>query len=139
MDQSYLADLISTIIYWSEAYRPALWWLGVSSIVLFLAFLIGIPLIIIKLPTDYFRRIGLPMAQKRPLTRKHVIGLIIKHIVGLIFLVAGIIMLVLPGQGLLSIMIGLSLVYFPGKRRLILSIVWPTACLEDPKPHQVEV
>lgn len=109
--------------YWSETYRPVLWWLGISSIVLFLAFLIGIPLIIIRMPSDFFQRIGLPRAQARPLTRKRAVGLVIKHLVGLIFLVAGIVMLVLPGQGILSIIIGLSLVYFPGKRRFILAIV----------------
>jgi hypothetical protein len=43
--------------------------------------------------------------------------LIIKNIFGMVLLLAGISMLVLPGQGILTIMMGLVLLNFPGKRR----------------------
>jgi hypothetical protein len=45
-------------------------------------------------------------------------GLVIKNIVGIVFLLAGIAMLFLPGQGLLTMLIGISLMDFPGKRQL---------------------
>jgi hypothetical protein len=38
--------------------------------------------------------------------------------VGVIFILGGLAMLVLPGQGLLTIVIGVSLLDFPGKRVL---------------------
>ena len=41
-----------------------------------------------------------------------------KIIFGLILLVCGLVMLVLPGQGLLTMLIGLSLLPFPGKQKL---------------------
>lgn len=41
-----------------------------------------------------------------------------KTLVGCVLLVCGLAMLVLPGQGLLTILIGLSLVPFPGKHKL---------------------
>ena len=44
--------------------------------------------------------------------------LVAKNIAGLIFILAGMAMLVLPGQGLISILLGLSLTNFPGKYRL---------------------
>lgn len=44
--------------------------------------------------------------------------LIAKNLVGLVLLIAGIAMLVLPGQGLLTIAVGLVLIDFPGKFRL---------------------
>jgi hypothetical protein len=48
---------------------------------------------------------------------------ILKNIVGWAFILAGIAMLVLPGQGILTILIGVSLANFPGKyaleRRLV--------------------
>lgn len=44
--------------------------------------------------------------------------LVLKNVLGAIFLTLGVGMLVLPGQGLLTILIGLSLVDFPGKYRL---------------------
>jgi len=44
--------------------------------------------------------------------------LIGKNVLGYAFIVAGIIMLVLPGQGMLTILIGITLVNFPGRYRL---------------------
>lgn len=41
-----------------------------------------------------------------------------KIIVGAFLLVCGLVMLVLPGQGLITILIGLSLIPFPGKDKL---------------------
>ena len=38
-----------------------------------------------------------------------------KNLLGIIFVIAGIMMLALPGQGLLTIIIGLVLMDFPGK------------------------
>jgi hypothetical protein len=42
----------------------------------------------------------------------------IKVIVGIGLLICGLLMLVLPGQGLLTMLIGLSLLPFPGKHRI---------------------
>lgn len=42
----------------------------------------------------------------------------IKIIMGIFLLLCGIAMLILPGQGLLTILIGLSLIPFPGKKKL---------------------
>jgi hypothetical protein len=47
----------------------------------------------------------------------------VKNIVGLVLVLAGVLMLVLPGQGLLTIFMGITLLDFPGKRRLELSVV----------------
>ena len=58
-----------------------------------------------------------------------VIGHIVKNMVGAIFLFAGLLMLFLPGQGVLTMLIGLSLVEFPGKRRLEAKIVGQSTVL----------
>jgi len=50
-------------------------------------------------------------------------ALILKNILGVIFVIAGIAMLILPGQGVLTILIGISLMDFPGKRRFEARIV----------------
>jgi len=44
--------------------------------------------------------------------------LLIKNALGLIMIMAGIIMLLIPGQGVLTIVIGLMLLDFPGKYKL---------------------
>ena len=58
---------------------------------------------------------------RHPLVRA--LGHVVKNAVGLLLLVAGVAMLALPGPGLLTILVALSLLDFPGKRRLVLRIV----------------
>lgn len=98
-------------------------WLAVSSIFMFLGTLIAIPIILVRLPANYFDvRIPRPwMENHHPVLR--VVGHLVKNLVGIVFLLAGLAMLLLPGQGILTILIGLSLVEFPGKRRLEAKLV----------------
>ncbi len=91
---------------------------GVLSVVMFVGTLIAIPIILSRLPTNYFQHDleHIWMEDYHPILRY--MGLILKNAVGLIFLLAGIAMLFLPGQGILTIVIGISLLDFPGKRKL---------------------
>lgn len=98
-------------------------WFAVVSVVGFVGSLIAIPWILVRLPADYFDT-RVPrhwMKGRHPVLRT--IGLVLKNLAGLVFLLAGIAMLVLPGQGILTILIGVSLLDFPGKRRLEASLV----------------
>ena len=73
----------------------------------------------IRIPADYYaysERSGAPWPGRRLWLRVLWVGL--KNIFGLGFLILGILMLVLPGQGILTILLGLSLLDFPGKFRL---------------------
>lgn len=93
-------------------------WLAAASVVGFVASLIAIPWILVRLPADYFDT-RVPrhwMIDRHPALRA--IGLTVKNLAGYVFLLAGIAMLVLPGQGILTILIGVSLIDFPGKHRL---------------------
>jgi hypothetical protein len=96
----------------------ALEFLFLLSIVGFVGSLIIIPWILIRLPQDYFceshPRTWLKV--HHPVLRLFV--LVLKNLVGGILLLGGIAMLVLPGQGLLTMLIGLSLMNFPGKRAI---------------------
>lgn len=91
---------------------------GAMSGLMFVGSLIAIPLILIRLPSDYFdERVPRTwMKDHHPILRW--MGLLIKNIMGLVFLLVGLAMLVLPGQGILTMLIGISLMDFPGKRRL---------------------
>lgn len=123
--------MISDILAQIESYVPAnvLIWFAVSSVVMFVGTLIAIPIILMRLPADYFdTRIPRPwMENHHPLLR--VLGHIVKNVVGAIFLFAGFLMLFLPGQGVLTMLIGLSLIEFPGKRRVEAKIVGQSAVL----------
>ena len=92
--------------------------LGVLSIIMFVGTIVAIPIILNRLPANYFQH-DLKhkwMGDYHPIFRN--IGLVLKNTIGLIFLLAGMAMLVLPGQAILTMVIGISLLDFPGKRRL---------------------
>jgi hypothetical protein len=92
--------------------------LTVLSIVFFVGSLIAIPFILVRLPTDFFDiRVPRPwMEDHHPVLR--VLGHLVKNMVGAIFLFAGFLMLFLPGQGILTMLIGISMLDFPGKRKV---------------------
>ncbi|MBW8868902.1 MAG: hypothetical protein JF610_16495 [Acidobacteria bacterium] len=93
-------------------------YLAIFSVVGFVGSLVTIPWILVRLPENYFDmrvpRVFLPRAN--PAARA--IAIVAKNLVGIVLLLAGIAMLVLPGQGVLTILIGVSLMDFPKKRLL---------------------
>jgi hypothetical protein len=92
--------------------------LTVASAIGFVGSLIAIPMILVRLPADYFdtRTPRHWMKDHHPALR--LLGLVVKNVVGVVFLLAGFAMLFLPGQGVLTMLIGISLMDFPGKRTL---------------------
>ena len=110
---------------WLEAQSFLLWTIGAASLGMMLLGLAAVPWIVSRMPRDYF----LP-PKRRPLVRKLPLGLNLlilcsKNLLGFACLLAGLAMLFLPGQGILTILIGLGLMNFPGKftlqRRLVQS------------------
>ncbi len=96
-----------------------IFYIAIGSILTFFATLIFIPLMIIRLPSDYFENENPPSLKKIAIPRILSISFIIlKNLLGLILFIGGFMMLFTPGQGILSMLIGLSLTNFPGKRRL---------------------
>lgn len=92
--------------------------LTVLSLVFFVGTLLAIPFILVRLPADYFDiRVPRPwMKDHHPVLR--LIGHIVKNVIGAVFLFAGFLMLFLPGQGILTMLIGISMLDFPGKRKV---------------------
>jgi hypothetical protein len=92
--------------------------LGILSVVFFLGTLIAVPILILKIPADYFdeQRGRTWLRNRHPAVR--LIGYGLKNLLGVVFVLAGIAMLILPGQGILTILIGLSLMDFRRKREL---------------------
>ena len=94
--------------------------LGLLSVVTFIGSLIAIPLIIARLPVNYFVRHRQTVDERHklhPLMAKFVF--VMRNGFGFIFLLAGIAMLVLPGQGIITILIGVSLMDFPKKHTVV--------------------
>lgn len=115
----------SRMFQWIEDHPVLLTWVTVASVVMFIATLVVVPMIIARLPTDHFQR--RLRDDHRPLFERYagalLIWLIIKNVLGALFLLAGVAMLVLPGQGILTMIIGISLLNFPGKHRLERALV----------------
>ena len=109
-------DLFETVQQWIPV--DVLIGLTVASAIGFVGSLIAIPMILVRLPADYFdtRTPRHWMKDHHPVLRLS--GLIVKNVVGIVFLLAGFAMLFLPGQGLLTMLIGVTLMDFPRKREL---------------------
>ncbi len=102
---------------WFRGNEIVLLWLGILSVVMFLATLLAIPLIVARIPTDYFIREHKPRRQT-PNSPSRILWLVVKNVMGVLLLLAGLAMLILPGQGVLTILLGVMLMNFPGKYEL---------------------
>lgn len=107
--------MLHSILLWMHGHEVWLWWMGVLSILMFVATLAVIPMLVACMPADYFlhkSRIQDGMAV-----------LVSKNIFGFVLIVLGLVMLVTPGQGILTIVLGLMYMNFPGKLLLERRIV----------------
>lgn len=94
--------------------------LGLLSVFTFIASLVAIPWIIARLPQDYF------IYHRRSVEKRHVlhpvlarITFLVRNFIGFLFFLSGIAMLVLPGQGIITILIGISFMDFPKKNQIV--------------------
>ena len=108
----------------ADAYSGLTWRSVLIGIAIFLITFSGslgiVSLILVKIPADYFRNNHHSKfwAGRPPTVR--IVALVGKNILGLLLIVVGIILSLpgVPGQGLLTILLGVMLVDFPGKHRL---------------------
>ena len=106
--------LLNSLLDIFEAYRSLIIWFGSISLFIFLFSLLTIKWLVALIPEDYFinKRVS-KIRSINPLL--WYIFLIIKNIIGYSLILGGIMMLVLPGQGIFTIIIGLMLSNYPGK------------------------
>jgi hypothetical protein len=103
-----------------EVFEPILQWLGLLSLFTFVLSLAVIPWLISKLSPDYFiRHIIAPQAKNTEIRFRNFYWFVARNLVGGMLFLAGLAMLFLPGQGILTIIIGISLMAFPGKHRFL--------------------
>ena len=95
------------------------WWLLVGSAVTVGMALVAVPLMVARIPADYFAH-ETRSAMHHPLRWRWVWWIVrcAKNVLGVGCLFFGALMLVLPGQGVLTILLGVTLLEFPGKYRL---------------------
>jgi hypothetical protein len=106
------------VFEWLRDHQAILWALCALSVVVFIGSLLVMPALVARIRADYFTHDERPRsrwANQHPLVQVTVrVG---KNVLGSLFVLAGIAMLVLPGQGLLTMLVGFLMVDFPGKYR----------------------
>lgn len=107
---------MAEIVEWIRSHPGLMWGLGISSVITFFGTLIAIPVLVVRIPADYFEgehREFWSWGGDHPLMRATL--RVLKTVLGVVFIIAGVAMLVLPGQDVLTILVGLMLINFPGK------------------------
>lgn len=105
---------------WISSHETLLAWMGALGLLLIIASLVAIPLIVAYIPKDYFVQLERGPLCRGPFRQS---CRVLKNLLGAVLILFGILMLVLPGQGILTMLIGLSLIEFPGKRQLLIRLV----------------
>ncbi|MBU1564037.1 MAG: hypothetical protein KJ630_00240 [Proteobacteria bacterium] len=110
-------------IFSDQTLQSLFTWLAGLSLTTFFLSLLLIPFIVSRLAPDCFKRLCKPNTKKPTLTAAIVCFLVLRNLLGFFLLVAGVAMLFLPGQGILTILLGILLLSFPGKQRLIAHLI----------------
>jgi hypothetical protein len=99
-------------------------WIVAISIAMFVVGVVTLPWMLSRIPRDYFLTHSAPLArwkETRPVAR--LVVLAVRNLIGTAFAILGILMLFAPGQGVLMLLVGLSMMTFPGKRTLELRLI----------------
>ena len=131
-----------------EAHKVLISMMTGFSVIMFIGTIILIPILIINMPADYFTR-----EKKSVCHGRHpfmcMLVLFVKNLLGAVFVLVGILLLVMPGQGLLSIVVGILLLNYPGKyqferwlisrRKVMNALNWIRLKMHHPPLEQVTV
>ena len=107
-------------------------WLSVVSVFIFIISLLSLPWLVSLIPENYFshqRRVPTPFGSYHPVIRLTL--LILKNLLGIVLLIGGLLMLLIPGQGLLTIIMGMLLLDYPGKYQFERKVVRTPAVLRS--------
>jgi hypothetical protein len=95
------------------------------SVFTFVASIAVVTVVLVKLPANYFHSSHARefLVERHPVLRA--LGIFAKNLFGLILVALGVVMSLpgVPGQGVLTILLGIMLLDFPGKRNLEARIV----------------
>lgn len=95
-----------------QEYETVFFWIGIGSAILFVASIALIPRLVSMIPVNYFRTHH--EIRWHDLLRPRSI---FRNLIGLPVFLAGVAMIFLPGQGLLTILLGMAIMIYPGKFR----------------------
>ncbi len=99
------------------------WWLSGLSLVFFVVGILAVAVFIIRMPADHFGQAPRVAGGGHPLAQW--IRRAVKNVAGIVLVMTGLLMSLplVPGPGLLAVLIGVSLTEFPGKRAIEIWII----------------
>ena len=109
-----MENFIESITEFVSNYKTYILWLATISLFVFIFSLVSIKWLVALIPTDYFIKKNISKS-KKSYSLLWLMSIIVKNIIGYTLILGGILMLVLPGQGLFTILMGLILSNYPGK------------------------
>lgn len=113
-------NILENLLRILSPWLPVLGWISLIMFVLSLAL---VPVLLVKIPTNYFVREERSSASTKMTSIHYSLVWLFRNLAGLALVIAGLAMIVLPGQGLLTILLGLFVADFPGKHNLERKIV----------------
>lgn len=122
--------MLETIDHLLTHYSQWLYYLAIFSAVILVASIFFIPIVIARIPADYF------VAPQRSyswetLSWYRLSLTLFRNVLGSLLILAGIAMLILPGQGILTVLAGLFVLDFPGKYKIERYLVRQPAVLNS--------
>ncbi len=112
--------MTTALFHWLDTYRTEITALGSVSVILLLLTILATPWLVSLLPVDFFRN----YKRHAVLTGWLAIAWsVLRNIAGVVFMALGLIMLILPGPGIVCFILGLSLCEFPGKQRFLRHLI----------------
>ena len=117
-------DYLNFITKWLATNSSILIGIGGLSLLILIFSIIGLGWFISQIPEDYF------IHEKRQAdnwdkysSKTRIVIIILKNFIGIAMLISGLLLLILPGQGLLTMIIGLLLIDYPRKFQLEQKII----------------
>lgn len=107
-----MSEFYSAALDWVAGHSDLLAAVGIISAVVFVVSLASLPWLAAAIDEDYFCSTRQQKIRRHPLLR------LTRNLTGGLLLLCGIAMLVLPGQGILTILVALVLMDYPGKTKL---------------------
>ncbi len=116
---------LDDLIHWLGGHERFVVWALVLSAASFFGSIFLVSLLIVRMPADYFDHRKPPDSWRGRHPAIRIFVLIFKNGLGVLLVAVGIVLSIpgVPGQGFLTILIGITLLNFPGKQRLELRIV----------------
>ena len=114
---------LSLVLEWIQQHPAMVTLIAIGSVGLALLYASLVIVALTRMPAHYFVTRRDPALGSQGSWVRFLMGALVRNIAGWMLLLLGLAMLVLPGQGILTVLMGLALMDFPGKRWCLLYLL----------------